>query len=75
MSDPVRVYVNGRGIDVPVGSTAVAAVRLADRGEGAEIDAGRRAIADSRGLPVDPATTVFGGAILRTVANRAKPGT
>lgn len=73
MSDAtsVRVYINGRGIDAPAGARALDAVRTWDAAVAAEIEGGRRALADSRGLPLDPATPVFGGLIMRVIANRA----
>lgn len=67
----VRVFVNGVGVDAPTGATAVAALALVDRPEAEEVAAGRRAITDSRGIVVPPGSTVFAGAIFRTV--RAKP--
>lgn len=70
----VRVYVNGRGVDAPVAAQAIDAVRVWDADVAAEITAGRRALADSRGLPLDPATPVFGGLIMRVVSNRAARG-
>jgi hypothetical protein len=67
----VRVYVNGRGVDTPATACALDAVRAFDANMAADIDGGRRALADSRGLPIDPAAPVFGGLILRVVSNRA----
>lgn len=70
----VRVYVNGRGVDVAGGAPALDAVRAWDAQVAEEITAGRRALADSRGLPLDPATPVFSGLIMRVVTNRAGRG-
>jgi hypothetical protein len=70
----VRVYVNGRGVDAPAGAQAIDAVRAWDALVADEITEGRRALADSRGLPLDPATPVFGGLIMRVVSNRAARG-
>jgi hypothetical protein len=67
----VRAFVNGRGVDVPAGGTALDAVRLLDPAEAAEIEGGRRAIADSRGLPLPTDTPAHGGAIYRTISARA----
>ena len=68
----VRVFVNASGVDVPAGATALDAVRAFDDERGArgrrEVDA---SITDSRGLPIDPATPMSAGSILRLVANRA----
>lgn len=70
----VRVYVNGRGVDAPIAAQAIDAVRAWDAQVAAEITDGRRALTDSRGLPLDPATPVFSGLIMRVVANRAARG-
>jgi hypothetical protein len=67
----LRVFVNGRGHDVPLGATAFDAVQVADGDEAAAITAGTRGITDSRGLPVAPNTATYAGAIYRTV--RARP--
>jgi hypothetical protein len=74
MSDAamIRVYVNGRGVDAPAAARAVDAVRLWDAAVADEIVAGRRALSDSRGLPLDPATPVFSGLIMRVVTHRAE---
>ena len=70
MSDVVRVFVNGRGVDVPRGADARAAVLGVDAREAARIDAGERVIVDSRGLPIDAASGTYAGAIYRTVSAR-----
>jgi hypothetical protein len=70
MTDLVRVYVNGRGVDAPSTGTALDAVRIADANQAAAIERGERALTDSRGLPVEALSSVFAGAILRTVSNR-----
>jgi hypothetical protein len=68
---PIRVYINGRGVDAPPGGHALDAVRVWDAQVAADIEGGRRALTDSRGLPLDPATPVFSGLIMRIVSNRA----
>ncbi len=67
----IRVYINGRGVDAPPGGCALDAVRVWDAQVAEEIEGGRRALADSRGLPLDPTTPVFSGLIMRVVSNRA----
>ena len=67
----VRVYVNGHGVDVPAGSSALEALRIADPAAADQIAAGARALADSRGLPAALDTPVHGGAIFRVVSARA----
>lgn len=66
----VRVYVNARGFDVPVGATALDAVRAADPVEAVAVVAGTRQITDSRGLAVLPESPAYGGVIYRLVTNR-----
>jgi hypothetical protein len=70
--DSVRVFVNGRGVDAAAGSSALEAVRAWDASVADQIAGGARALSDSRGLPIDPATPVYGGLILRVVSNRAR---
>ena len=67
----VRAFVNGRGVDVPAGGTALDAVRLADPAEAEQVAQGVRAIADSRGLPLPADAAAYGGAIYRTISARA----
>lgn len=61
---------NGAGVDVPSGSTALDAVRAWNADAAAEVAAGSRLVTDSRGLPIDVATTMSAGSILRLIANR-----
>lgn len=71
MSEPIRVFVNGAGVSVPPGSTVLDAVARADAAAAAEVRAGTRAIADSRGITVPPETVVSGGYVMRLVSARA----
>jgi hypothetical protein len=68
----IRVFINGSGIEVPAGSTALDAVRAHDASAAVEIEQGSRLITDSRGLPIDVSTPVSAGSILRLVANRER---
>ena len=65
------MFVNGRGLDVAGGATAIDALRAGDPAEAEAVERGERAITDSRGLPLEPNALVFAGAIYRTV--RARP--
>jgi len=67
----VRVFVNASGVDVPAGATALDAVRAFDEAMAREVSESKRLITDSRGLPIDPTTSMSAGSILRLVANRA----
>ncbi|MEY4608986.1 MAG: hypothetical protein RL625_1203 [Gemmatimonadota bacterium] len=75
MTESIRVFVNGAGVSVPPGSALLAAVRAADPDAAAAIESGTRAIADSRGIVVDPATLVTGGFVMRLVSGKTKTGT
>jgi len=66
----VRVFVNATGVDVPAGATALDAVRAWNADAAGEVTAGSRTITDSRGLPLDAATPMSAGSILRLVAKR-----
>ena len=71
MSVEIRVYVDGTGVSLPSGATALDAVRQRDSALAEAVLAGTRAITDSRGLPAAIDTPVFGGAIFRVVSTRA----
>jgi hypothetical protein len=68
----VRVFVNAQGVEVPGGATALDAVRAWSADVAGEVVAGSRLITDSRGLPIDSATPMPAGSILRVVANRGR---
>ena len=70
MTDTIRAYVNGRGVEVPVGASAIDAVRAWNIEAAGQVMAGDRALTDSRGLPLDPSTVLAGGSIIRIVSGR-----
>ena len=74
MSAPpdVRVYVNERGVSVPIGSVALDAVRMLFPEQAEGIVAGTMRLTDSRGLPVPHDTRLTGGAIFRVVPQRER---
>lgn len=72
MSDVIRAYVNGRGIDVPTGASAIDAVRAWDAAAADQVVAGERALTDSRGLPLEPTAILTGGSIVRLVSGRRR---
>lgn len=74
MTDMIRAYVNGKGVDVPAGASAIDAVRAYDATAAEQVEAGERALTDSRGLPLEPATVLVGGSIMRIVSGRARRG-
>jgi len=69
----LKVFVNSRPLDLPVGSSALDAVRAFDAGEASAVSEGLRVITDSRGLPLEPSTAMSAGSILRVVSARARP--
>ncbi len=74
MSDTIRVFVNGAGVDVPRGATALDAVRAADAAAADAVQRGTQLVTDSRGLPTDAAQTVHAGAIFRLIPKRDRAG-
>jgi hypothetical protein len=68
----VRVFVNAAGVEVPVGSTALDAVRAWSAEAAADVTSARRVITDSRGLPISGDTPMSAGSILRLVAKRER---
>ena len=75
MSDTIRAYVNGRGVEVPAGASAIDAVRAWDNEAADQVIAGDRALTDSRGLPLDPSAVLAGGSIIRIVSGRRRGAT
>ncbi len=70
----IRVFVNSTPVDVPSGSSALDAVRTRDPAAAAGVADGARVVTDSRGLPIDPATPMQAGAILRVIPARQRAG-
>ncbi len=71
MSGSVTVFVNGARVQLEATDTALDAVRITDAAAAEAIDEGKRALTDSRGLPISPGTRVYAGAIYRIVSARA----
>ena len=71
----VRVFVNASGVDVPVGASALDAVRQWNPDEAARVGRGERIITDSRGLPIAADVTVSAGSIFRILPARQARGT
>lgn len=73
MTEPatLRVFVNGAALSVPHGATVREAVRAFSASEADDVEAGKRAVTDSRGLPVALDAPLSGGAVLRIVSSRA----
>ena len=70
MSESVRVYINGRPIDVEAESSVLRAIEAFDSVEAAAVERGERAVTDSRGLPTSSDAPVHNGAIFRIIRAR-----
>lgn len=73
MSEKIRIFVNGSGVDLPAGSTVSEAVRLTDPALLEKIAAGAAYVTDGRGIETDLSVPLASGAILRIVV-RARAG-
>lgn len=71
MTRVVRVFVNAAPVDAPEGATAIDCVRAWQAAEADAVQAGKRLITDSRGLPIPSDSPASAGSIYRTIANRA----
>ena len=67
----VRVFVNERPVEVTRGAAVRDAVAALDPGLAALLASEAAYVTDARGLPVDPASPVGAGSILRSVSRRA----
>jgi hypothetical protein len=67
MSETIRVFVNAGAVDLPAGADVGAAIRLFDPALERQIAAGTAYVTDGRGIEIDPAAPLSGGAILRVV--------
>ena len=73
MTDALVVFVNGATVRLPSGALVIDAIDAHDPAAAAEVRAGTRAVADSRGLVVDPATPLTGGFVMRLISARQLP--
>ena len=71
MSD-TRIFFDGKGVDAPAGSTVIAALESVNAETAAAVRAGERVITDSRGLPTEPETVIYNGAIFRVIRARSR---
>ena len=74
--ETLRVFIDGKGVDVPPAATAMDAVEAFDPAVAAAVRGGERILTDSRGLPIDAGTSLESGAIFRLIPKRdrsAKP--
>lgn len=71
MNPSARVFVNGVGLDVPSGATALDAVRGWDPSAADAVARGASVITDSRGLPLSADAPIRAGSIFRVIPARA----
>ena len=67
MRMPVRVFVNERPLEVPLGTTARDAVCTSDEDLARRLDDGSAYLTDGRGIRLAPETPLTAGSILRVV--------
>ena len=67
----LTVFVNGKTVRVPAGSTVLDAVTAADSAAADELRAGTRGVVDSRGIGVAAVAPLTGGCVMRFVSARA----
>jgi len=72
MTDTVRVFVNGIGVNAPAGGTALDAVRVHSPADATAVRQGSLLVTDSRGLPVSADSPLFNGALFRLIPNRER---
>jgi hypothetical protein len=70
VSETVRVYINGRPVEVDASATALQAVEAWDASQAEAVRNGDRMITDSRGIVTTNDTPVQNGAIFRIVRAR-----
>jgi hypothetical protein len=73
MNDIIRVFVNERPVDLEAGADVAEAVQAADSSLSEKVTGGAAYVTDGRGIEIDPAARLSGGAILRVVV-RARRG-
>jgi hypothetical protein len=73
VSDLIRVFVNATPVDLPAGADVAQAVRAFDATLEPRIANGAAYVTDGRGIEIDLAARLSGGAILRVVV-RARRG-
>ena len=73
MSSIIRVFVNGKALDLPTGAGVVEALLAYEPGLERQVEGGSLYITDGRGIDVEPGSPLVNGAILR-VGVRARRG-
>jgi len=73
VTELIRVYVNERAVDVPLGAVVSAAVTALDPGLGGAVAEGRAYVTDGRGIRLGAETRLVAGSILRVVRPAKQP--
>jgi hypothetical protein len=73
MNDTIRVFVNASAVDLPAGADVAQAVRAFDATLEPSLASGAAYVTDGRGIEIEPAARLAGGAILRVIV-RARRG-
>lgn len=71
MNEQVRIYIDAKPVDAKPGSKLIDALAAASPSDAEQVRAGLRMLTDSRGLPAEPESEVFAGAIYRIVSARS----
>lgn len=69
MSEPIRVFVNERGVQVPAGASVIEAVMAFDSALGERLRGGGASVTDGRGIALPPDAPLYAGAILRVLVS------
>jgi hypothetical protein len=72
MSNVVRVFVNGVGLNAPAGGSALDAIALHSPADAVAVREGALLVTDSRGLPIPADSPLFNGALFRLIPNRGR---
>ncbi|CAN5587299.1 hypothetical protein BH23GEM1_BH23GEM1_10730 [soil metagenome] len=66
----VRIYIDSRPVDAPLGATPLTALEQHDAPAAARVREGARVIVDNRGLPAPLDAPVANGSIFRVVSSK-----
>ena len=72
VAEAIRVFVDGRAVDVAPGATVLDAIRACDAELALAVEGGTRGATDSRGLPIPGDAALSAGSIVRTAALRPR---
>lgn len=75
MTGTVRVFVNDRALDLPVGADALTAARAFDPHVADRLAEGSAHLTDGCGLPLSGDTPLASGSILRLIVSSRRPRT